>query len=262
MNGSGVLDVLDRALPVEADRPVLVYCDDATGERTELSARALSGWASRTAALLHAGCGLSVGDRAAVLLPPHWQTAGVLLGAWAAGVSVSFRPWATAGLPTLGSGEDEPLDASFVSATRLESWLENVPEARHRFVLPLDPSPPRRRALAGEPSSLAPAGYRDYLTEVARYTDSLPAYAPIGWTDAASVDGTTYRQWGSIAAEIAGHLGLRTGDRLLVDAAEHEQPVMWLLAPLAAGASVVVCTNLDRTRLDARIAAEGITHVL
>lgn len=262
MTGTGLPEILDAALPAEADQPVLVYCDDATGERTELSVRALSGWASRTAALLHVGCGLSVGDRAAVLLPPHWQTAGVLMGAWAAGVSVSYRPWATAGLPTLGGGADEPLDASFVSANRLASWLESVPDARHRFVLPLDPYPPRRRALESEPSSLTPVGYRDYLTEVSGYSDSLPSYAPIRWTDAASVDGTTYRQWGSIAAEIAERLGLRAGDRLLVDAAEHEQPAMWLLAPLAAGASVVVCANLDRTRLDARITGEGITHVL
>ena len=57
-------------------------------------------------------------------------------------------------------------------------------------------------------------------------------------------------------------LDLRAGDRLLVDVAEHEQPVKWLLAPLAAGTSVVLCANLDRRNLEARIAAEGITHVL
>jgi hypothetical protein len=61
---------------------------------------------------------------------------------------------------------------------------------------------------------------------------------------------------------IADSLNLSAGDRLLVDVAEHEQPVKWLLAPLVAGASVVLCANLDRNTVDARIVAEGVTHVL
>jgi uncharacterized protein (TIGR03089 family) len=242
--------VLGTALPAEAERPVLIYCDDVTGERTELSVRALSGLAAQTAGLLHAGCGLSSGDRAAVLLPPHWQTAGVLLGAWAAGVAVSYRPWGTAGLPLPGPGSGRPLAASFVSAARLRSWLDDPPAATHRFVLGLGDAIPED------------AGYRDFLAEASQYSDNLPAYAPLSWTDAASADGTTYREWGAIAAGIAGQLGLRAGDRLLVDAASFEQPLHWLLAPLAAGASVVLCANFDRSRLDARIETEGVTHVL
>jgi hypothetical protein len=34
-------------------------------------------------------------------------------------------------------------------------------------------------------------------------------------------------------------LDLRAGNRLLINAAEHEHPATWLLAPLAAGAAVV-----------------------
>jgi len=238
----------------EADRPVLTYCDDATGERTELSAAALGGWASRTAGLLHEGCGLGVGDRVAVLLPPHWQTAGVLLGAWSASLAVSFRLWATAGLPMAGPGDDEPLDAVFVARSRLDSWLERVLAARHRFVLGLAPA-------VGVLDEV-PVGYRDYIAEVGRYTDSLPAYAPIRRSDAASVDGTTFREWGSLAHEVAVSLDLRAGDRLLIDVAEHEHPLKWLLAPLAVGASVVLCANLDPATVDARAAAERVTRVL
>src|SRR5689334_25035291 len=115
-----------------ADRPLLTYCDDATGERAELTATALGGWAAKTAGILREGCGLGAGARAAVLLPPHWQTAAVLLGAWSIGVAVSFRPWATAGLPPVGEGSDLPLDAVFVNRGRLDSWLETVPQAPHR----------------------------------------------------------------------------------------------------------------------------------
>lgn len=246
--------LLGSGAAAEADRPLLTYCDDATGERAELSAAALAGWASRTAALLHDGCGLGAGARVAVLLPPHWQTAAVLLGAWSAGLAVSFRLWATAGLPTLGAGEDEPLDAVFVAGSRLAGWLDDVPAASHRFVLGLAPG-------AGALDEI-PVGYRDYIAEVGRYTDSLPAYAPLQHGDAASVDGTTFRQWGSLAREVAATLDLRAGDRLLVDVAEHEHPLKWLLAPLAAGASVVLCANLDPATVDARAAAEQITRIL
>ncbi|GIH06305.1 hypothetical protein Rhe02_43720 [Rhizocola hellebori] len=236
------------------DRPLLTYCDDATGERTELTAKALGGWAARTAGLLREGCGLNAGARAAVLLPPHWQTAAVLLGAWSIGVAVSFRPWATAGLAPVGQGADLPLDAVFVSRIRLDSWLEVVPEAPNRFVLGLAPN--------GAALDEIPAGYRDFIAEAGRYTTTLPGYGSIGSGDAASPDGTTYRQWGGIAHEIAARLDLRAGDRLLVDVAKHEQPVVWLLAPLAAGASVVLCANLDPDTVAARAAAEGVTRVL
>ncbi|MEV4760698.1 TIGR03089 family protein [Micromonospora sp. NPDC049559] len=240
--------------PENAGPALLTYYDDATGERTDLSAAELAGWAARTAALLRDGCGLGEGDRAAVLLPPHWQTAAVLLGAWSAQVAVSFRLAATAGLPALGPGADEPLDVTFVSAKRLDDWLENVPEARHRFVLGLAPY--------GAALPEVPEGYRDFVAEVRRHPERPAAAPPIRHTAAASVDGTTYRQWGGLARELADRLDLRAGDRLLVDAAEHEHPVKWLLAPLSAGASVVLCANLDRSSLASRVAAEGVTRVL
>ena len=236
------------------DRPLLTYCDDATGERTELTAAALGSWVARTAGLLRDGCQLTAGDRAAVLLPPHWQTAAVLLGAWSMGVAVSFRPWATAGLTPLGPGTEEPLDAVFVARHRLDSWLESVPKARHRFVLGLGTD----GALLDE----VPDGYRDYLADLRRYPDTAPAYRAVRQTEPASPDGTSYQQWAEVAHGIAASVGLRAGDRLLVDVAAHEQPVTWLLAPLLAGASIVLCANLDRSTVDDRVAADGITHMI
>lgn len=227
---------------------------DATGERTDLTRSALGGWAARTAQLLRQGCGLRPGDRVGVLLPPHWQTAAVLLGAWSAGITVSFRPWATAGLAPLEDGVDGPLDAVFVSRQRLDSRLEEVPAARHRFVLGLAPG--------AAPLAEVPTGYQDYLAAVRSYQGTPPAYELIRPTDPASPDGTSYQQWASIAEDLAAALDLGRGDRLLVDTARHEQPVQWLLMPLIAGASVVLCANLDPARLDARIAAEDVTHRL
>lgn len=237
-----------------AGQPLLTYCDGATGERTELTAAELGGWAARTAGILRADCGLDSGARAALLLPPHWQTAAVLLGAWSMGIAVSLRPWATAGLPPVGQGADLPLDVMFVARKRLESWLEEVPDAPHRFVLGLAPG--------GAALDEVPEGYRDYIVEARRHAANLPGYGSIRPTDSASPDGTTYREWGGLAREMAERMDLRPGDKLLVDAAKHEQPVMWLLAPLAAGASIVLCANLAPDTVDARAAAEGATRIL
>jgi uncharacterized protein (TIGR03089 family) len=182
-----------------------------------------------------------------VLLPPHWLTAAALLGAWSAGIAVSFRLSATAGLPVLEPGAGDPLDVTFVAADRIGSWLEDVPSAPHQFSF-----------FAQEP----PPGYRDFLAEARTHSGNVPAYGRTRRTDAASADGTTYGQWGNLAGELAGQLGLRAGDRLLVDAGEHEHPVKWLLTPLAAGASVVVCANAAPEAFTARIDSERATHVL
>ncbi|MBB5873376.1 uncharacterized protein (TIGR03089 family) [Allocatelliglobosispora scoriae] len=248
---AGVPALLAEGGLVGVDQPLLTFYDDATGERTALTAGDLGGWAARTAGLLRDGCGLGIGDRAAVMLHPHWQTAAVLLGCWSAGVAVSFRGTATAGLPALGGDAREPFDVSFVARDRLDDWLENVPDAVHQY------------ALGPEIETLRePKGYYlDYLTEVARFPAEMPA-AQVRPDGAATTDGTSYGAWGRLAAELASLNGLRPGDRVLVDAAEHEHPVKWLLAPLSVGATVVLVANLDPDRQEERLAAEGITRSL
>ncbi|MEU5725123.1 TIGR03089 family protein [Micromonospora sp. NPDC047738] len=238
--------------PWEVGLPLLTYCDDATGERVELTAPQLGGWAARSASLLRDGCGLGPGSRIAVLLPPHWRTAAVLIGAWSIGMAVSFRPRATAGLPVLEPGGDQPYDAVFVTPERLDDWLEDVPLGTHRYLVPTGPAP----------LAEVPLGWLDWSIEVLRHTDTPPDYTAVRPWDPASPDGTSYGEWRQLASAIAEQLDLRAGDRLLVDATEHEQPVKWLLAPLAAGASVVLCANLDRSKLAVRIEAEQVTRVL
>ena len=234
-----------------AGTALLTYYDATTGERTALTADQLGDWTAATAALLTDGCGLRPGSRAAVLLPPHWQTAAVLLGAWAAGVEVDYRGWATAGL----SGGGGTYDATFVSAGRVGSWLDDVPDGKHRFVLGLEPH--------GAPAASVPDGYRDYLAELHPYATADRPHVLAGDGDAASVDGTTYREWGDIATAIAARAGIGPGDRVLVDASEHEQPVQWLLAPLSVGASIVLhAGGLDPAARAGFAAAERVTRVL
>ena len=205
----------------------------------------LGRWAAATASLLTEECGLARGDRAAVLLPPHWQTAAVLLGAWSAGIEVSFRGWATAGLAPAG----DPLEATFVERRRIGSWLDEVPAGKHQFALLAD---------AGD----APDGYRDYAAAVGPHLGATPPAAGVRGQDAATVDGTTYEAYAAIAAEVAVTRGIGRGDRVLIDAATQEQPLIWLLAPLSVGASVVICADVDRVVIGERVAEEKITHVL
>jgi L-aminopeptidase/D-esterase-like protein len=47
---------------------------------------------------------------------------------------------------------------------------------------------------------------------------------------------------------------------VLIDTDAHPDPVDWLVAPLAAGATIVLCRNTDTTKLDARAGAEVVTH--
>ena len=66
------------------------------------------------------------------------------------------------------------------------------------------------------------------------------------------------------AVELAARLGLAAGDRVLVDdrLAEEAGPVTWLLAPLAAGASVVLVRQPDPDGLAHRARTEGVTATL
>ncbi len=235
-----------------ADRPVLTYYDDHTGERRELTAAALGELAGQVARLLREGCGLRAGDRVAIQAPAHWQTAAAVLGAWSIGAALSFRLSATAGLEPLDGTDGETLDALFVERARIDDWLDTVPDARHKFTLLTD------NGVNGD----VPDGYRDLLTAMDGFPGTLPAYGLVRPDQAASADGTSFGAWGRLAGAIAEQWSLRPGERLLIDANEHEHPVKWLLTPLSVGATVVLCANLDRGGLDARVAAERVTRVV
>lgn len=229
---------------------LVTYRDEATGERVGLDAAEVGEWTAATASLLSSECGLGPGARVAVLLPPHWQTAVVLLGAWSVGIEVSFRGWATAGLSPAGP----EVDASFVAFGRIGSWLDSVPSARHQFAL--------FRPGAHSDFSDIPDGYRDFVAAVQPHLGAAAPRFAAGPGDAAGDDGTTFGEYGALAAEIAAINGIRAGDRVLVDVSTTEQPLTWLLAPLSAGASVVLGDNIDPVRLDSVIASEKITRVL
>lgn len=216
--------------------PILTWYDDATGDRTELSGATLDNWVSKTANLLVDGAGLGEGDTAAVLLPPHWQTAAVLLGAWSAGLAVSRGPSAEVLFAAPGTFEE---------AARVD--------ANDRYATGLLPLAMPLREL--------PAGYADYTIEVRAFGDRYVAPVPAAPGDAA-LPGSTHGEVIATAAQRATELGITPGSRVLIDTARHPDPLDWLLAPLRAGASVVLCANLDPAALPKRVEAENVTLTL
>ena len=210
--------------------PLLTWYDDATGDRTELSGATLDNWVSKTANLLIDGLGLGRGDTAAVLLPPHWQTAAIVLGV------------STAGLAADLGNRPQPVDRVAAAA----GWASGDRYATG--LLPL-----------AMPLREVPPGFVDYVTDVRNYGDHfrgepVPAdaralAAPVELSHLAVLRTATGR---------AAELGLTAGDRVLVDARTHADPMDWLFAPLAAGASIVLCANLDPAKVTARAEAEKV----
>ncbi len=218
--------VFADAIAPDPTRPLLTWYDDATGERTELSGATLANWAAKTANLLVDELALGPGDTAALLLPPHWQTAAVLLGCWSAGLTVVDTPGA--------------VNVIFVAPDRVaeaDTWSagDRYALALHPFALPLRE---------------VPAGFADYVTEVRAHGDHFGAYPPGGPAHATLRARATAR---------AAELGIASGDRVLVDVDRYPDPIDWLLAPLAAGASLVLCAHPDPARLPDRRAAEKVT---
>ncbi|MGE5830393.1 MAG: TIGR03089 family protein [Micromonosporaceae bacterium] len=234
---TSVPEVFAAAVRRYPSRPLLTCYDDATGERTELSGATLENWVAKTANLLVDGYGLGIGDRAALRLPPHWQSAAVLLGCWAAGLTVDLEG---AGAPV-----------AFLAADRLDE--AGAIGAGETFGLALAPL---AAPLAGRPE-----GVLDYVLEVRGYGDRFVPLAPVGPLTPA-LAGNPPRAHTDVvrtAADRAGAAGLTVGARVLVDADVRPDPVEWLLAPLVAGAASVLCRHLDPARLAARLATERAT---
>ncbi|HEY5836858.1 TIGR03089 family protein [Streptomyces sp.] len=241
--------LLADALRGDPGRPLITFYDDATGERVELSVATFGNWVAKTANLLQGDLGAEPGDRLALLLPAHWQTAVWVLAGFSAGVVV---------MP----GGD-PADAELVVSG--PDTLEAARACRgERVALALRP--------LGGRFPQPPAGFADYAVEVPSQGDRFVPYTPVapdapvlrlpGEDEALTAAGVADR-----ARESAAALGLTTGSRLLSGPAfdTWDGLAAGLLAPLAADASVVLCRHLDRLPADdlaKREAAERVTHTV
>ncbi|MGQ0837331.1 TIGR03089 family protein [Actinokineospora sp.] len=206
-------------------RPVITHYDDALNTRIELSVATVTNWAAKTANWLVEEHDVEPGTPVAVRLPAHWQTAGILLGAWWCGAHV------------VAAADDAVL--TFVAPG--ESALGTV------AAVSLDPM---GRDLGG-----SSGGALDFVGEARLFGDDFFGAPVPGSTPALA--GSTVDE--VLAAALA--IGIASGTRIL-STREWTVPdgvLAALVAPLAAGGSVVQVSNPDPARLDARRTAERTT---
>ncbi|HEX3778271.1 MAG TPA: TIGR03089 family protein [Pseudonocardiaceae bacterium] len=216
--------------------PLITYYDDATGARVELSRATAANWAAKTANWLREECDVEPGAQVAVALPAHWQTVGVLLGAWWCGARITADP---AGAEVAFIAPDGAADRAATVA-----------------VVALDPL---GRGLAETPGE----GKLDYLNEIRVYGDSFDPWQSVSGDAPALLD-STVDDVVAAAADRAAVLGITEGARVLStkDWAVPDGIIDGLLSILAAGGSLVQCANTDPAKLADRQASERTTVTL
>ncbi|MGW1655047.1 TIGR03089 family protein [Streptomyces atratus] len=238
-------DLLRSALATDPARPLVTFYDDATGERVELSVATFANWVAKTANLLQGDLAAEPGDRLALLLPAHWQSAVWLLACSSVGVIADVQG-DPAGADLVVSGPDT-LEAA--RACRGE-----------RVALALRP--------LGGRFPQAPEGFADYAVEVPSQGDRFTPFAPVDPdAPALAVGGAelTAAQLLARAREDAAALGLTAGSRLLTGRTYDtwEGLSAGLFAPLATGGSVVLCRHLGQLGEDGlakRVESERVTN--
>ncbi|MCT9005660.1 TIGR03089 family protein [Streptomyces rhizosphaerihabitans] len=238
-------DLLRSALSEDPARPLVTFYDDATGERVELSVATFANWVAKTANLLQGELSAEPGERVALLLPAHWQTAVWLLACSSVGVVADV------------GGDPAAADHVVAGPGRFEAGLACSGE---RVALSLAP--------LGRRFQTPPVGYADYAVEVPSQGDRFAPYAPVDPEEQALiVAGAAYTGAEVVEQARADAPGLDLtgpGSRIL-SALSYDT---WaglaagLYAPLATGGSVVLCRNLDQLGDDSlarRIESERVT---
>jgi uncharacterized protein (TIGR03089 family) len=149
-------DLLRSALAADPARPLVTFYDDATGERVELSVATFANWVAKTANLLQGDLAAGPGDRLALLVPAHWQSAVWLLACSSVGVVADVGgDAARADLVVAGPGQ---FDAGLACGGE-------------RIALSLAP--------LGRRFPTPPAGYADYAVEVPGQGDRFAPFTPV-----------------------------------------------------------------------------------
>jgi uncharacterized protein (TIGR03089 family) len=223
----------------DAARPLITYYDDATGERIELSAVTAANWAAKAANLLREECDVEPGTKIALLLPPHWQTAAVLLAVWWCGAEVVTDP-ATA-------------ECVICDADRLDLALNDAPPGGV-VALSLD--------AFGKGIPGLPDGVLDFATEVRLQPDEFVPWQPLP-SGAPALDGQSVSELLDAARSAAAAHRMANGSRVLSTLEwSGEGLVTGLLAVLAAGASLVQVRNPDPAGLERKAQSERTTVLL
>jgi uncharacterized protein (TIGR03089 family) len=205
----------DKLLAADPSRPFVTYYDEATGERSELSAKSLANWVAKTHHLLVDELGLGVGDTALVALPAHWISVPILLGCL------------TAGLALTPSGD---ADVAFISPSKLAD-AAGVPDV---YAIAPDSA-----ATGFREASPAPA--LDYVAAVRPQEDKWPGVQLAATAADPCLPGLDRGE----VVRAAADRGLAPRARVLTTR-PWNSPEDWIdavLAPIAVGGSVVIVAN-------------------
>lgn len=237
-------DLLRSALAADPARPMVTFYDDATGERVELSVATFANWVAKTANLLQGDLAAEPGDRLALLLPAHWQSAVWLLACSSVGVVAEV------------GGDPAAADLVVTGPDTLEAARSCRGE---RIALALRPM--------GGRFPQPPEGFADYAVEVPGQGDRFAPFAPVDPdAPALTVGGAALSSAELVARARAdgAALGLGAGSRLLSGRTYDTWDGLsaGLFAPLAAGGSVVLCRHhgeLGADGLAQRVESERVT---
>jgi uncharacterized protein (TIGR03089 family) len=238
-------ELFRAAAGTDPGRPFLTYYDDASGERVELSYTTFDNWVAKTGNMIVEDLAARPGERFSLLLPTHWQTAIWYVACWTAGVVAA-------------PGADPSRTDHVVTAP--ESLDRALACPGEKVLVPMRPF--------GAPAGGAlPDGVLDYAAEVPAYPDQFMPFAVVHGDDPALEQDSTVlsgAQVVALAQRAAQDWDLQPGDRVLAVAelGRREGLMAGLLAPMAVGASVVLCRHLDEGAASRRMAAERITKRL
>ncbi len=226
------VSLTEKLLQGAPAQPLITHYDDDAGTRVELSVATMRNWAAKTANWLVEELDVTPGDRVAVLLPAHWQTAAVLLGAWWCGAEVvTTGKSAVAFVPPDATG----VDANVIAVASLD---------------------PMGKDLGGK----VPEGAVDYIAEARLFDDDYLG-APVPG-DTLCFLGSTVDEILAKAAERAEDLDLSSSSRVLSTLDWPANVMDGFVTVLAAGASLVQVTNSDPVELDKHEKTERTTIIL
>jgi uncharacterized protein (TIGR03089 family) len=269
------------------DKPFLTWYDDDRDQRVELSFKTFDNWVAKVANLLVDEFDAGPGDRVAVALAGHWQTAVVLAACWRAGAGVvAVDPGAGAAGPAaaLGGGgvvaafvgEERAAEAAaapgmppVVAVTgdlfgrsghhlgAARNFARVVPAMGDHFPAAADPEGEALR-LAPEPTPPAAGGDPDAGAVAGGHGAAGDPGAAAGGPGGRAA---TMPQLLGEAARVAGRVGLGDGDRLLsgLGLLAPTGAAVGLLAPFGSGAGVVLDAAFEPARFWKRVADERVT---
>lgn len=219
------MNLLSHLLEADAAKPRLTVYDEATDSRLDFSAVTLDNWAAKVGNMLIEEFDLDEDSRIAIDLPVSWQAVTIALGALAAHVDFTF-------------GTTDDADVLFCSPDRVDASFTGD--------IALVTTDPFGRGVVETGGSM-PDGVVDFGPTVRFYGDQFFGDTPAlpALFDAAVIE--------PLAASRVLSAGWR--DRASFDTN--------ILAPLAAGGSVVVVSGLiDSARVEQIAKSERVTVTL